>query len=646
MLMRLVLVAALLFSGSGVAGARAAASLARTATSVSAATPAPSVDTTAASSGDVSMTEHDVVVPAVEPTGRVVESPDVVAAQHDDRSIVADKVVKADRIESAVVQTDTFQTLGVTWPKDAQIDDLAAQVRTRAGDKWSDWVPLVASDGGPDVNSPDATHHGRGGTDSVWVGDADAVQLSFAATAGGGPDGLTLVLIGSDKPAAPSAASTPSAEGSAATFVTAAYRTAPLRTGIAAPRVISRSEWGAQDPVCTPDVASKLVGAVVHHTAGSNAYSTVAEAEQQIRNDQNYHINGRGWCDIGYNFIVDKWGNIYEGRANSLTEAVIGVHAGGFNTGTVGVAMLGTYTAAPSAATQQAVGQIIGWRLGAYGVDPQGQMDYYTGTGENSRYSNEWVSLPRVMGHRDVAYTACPGDGGYAALPTIRSLAAAYRSSIAFADAQSLVRALYVDLLGREAEPDGLASWSSLVVQGASSAQLVGVLASSEEYRRLRVAQAYRQVLGREPDEAGLSGWVAAIRDGAMSVDDVARLFYESPEFYALAGNDDVRFVSRLYEAMLGREASASEVEFWRGNLATMGRGGVAFTVWFSMEAAQMRAGAYYAQFLGREPEWSGRVYWAQSMLAQGEGAVRVGIAGSTEYWNRAITRYPAGPSS
>jgi SpoIID/LytB domain protein len=213
--------------------------------------------------------------------------------------------------------------------------------------------------------------------------------------------------------------------------------------------------------------------------------------------------------------------------------------------------------------------------------------------------------------------------------------------SVSSAAARSLVRALYVDLLGREAEPDGLASWSSLVVQGASSAQLVGVLASSEEYRRLRVAQAYRQVLGREPDEAGLSGWVAAIRDGAMSVDDVARLFYESPEFYALAGNDDVRFVSRLYEAMLGREASASEVEFWRGNLATMGRGGVAFTVWFSMEAAQMRAGAYYAQFLGREPEWSGRVYWAQSMLAQGEGAVRVGIAGSTEYWNRAITRYP-----
>ncbi|HEX7805350.1 MAG TPA: hypothetical protein VF413_04230, partial [Cellulomonas sp.] len=317
MLMRLVLVAALLFSGSGVAATRAALNPAHTVSSATAATPAPSASAPVASGGAVSMTEHDVVVPAVEPTGRVVESPDVVAAQHDAKAIVADKVATSDRIESAIVETDKFQTLGVTWPKNARIADLAAEVRTRVGDTWSDWVPLSPSDGGPDANSPDATPGSREGTDSVWVGDADAVQLSFAATAGGGPDGLSLVLIGSGKPATPSTASTPSAAGGSATFETAAYRTAPLRTATSAPRVISRSEWGAQAQVCTPDVASKLVGAVVHHTAGSNDYSTVAEAEQQIRNDQSYHINQLGWCDIGYNFIVDKWGNIYEGRANS-----------------------------------------------------------------------------------------------------------------------------------------------------------------------------------------------------------------------------------------------------------------------------------------------------------------------------------------
>ena len=110
-----------------------------------------------------------------------------------------------------------------------------------------------------------------------------------------------------------------------------------MSTAADAPQIISREEWGARPQVCQPAVATALVGAVVHHTADPNDYSTVAEAERRIRADQAYHIDGRGWCDIGYNFVVDKWGNIYEGRDNSLTQPIIGVHAGGFNTGTLGV---------------------------------------------------------------------------------------------------------------------------------------------------------------------------------------------------------------------------------------------------------------------------------------------------------------------
>ncbi|MBO9556935.1 peptidoglycan recognition protein, partial [Cellulomonas sp.] len=175
----------------------------------------------------------------------------------------------------------------------------------------------------------------------------------------------------------------------------------PLATA-AQPAVVTRAAWGARNQACAPDVASGLVAAVVHHTATTNGYASVDAAKAQIRNIQAYHIDGRGWCDIGYNFLVDKWGNIYEGRANGMTQPVVGVHAGGFNTGTVGVSMLGDYTATtPSAATQDAVGRIIGWRLGAYGVDPRGTMSYYTGNGDNSRFKNQWVTLPRVFGHRD-----------------------------------------------------------------------------------------------------------------------------------------------------------------------------------------------------------------------------------------------------
>ncbi|WP_407341781.1 hypothetical protein [Pengzhenrongella phosphoraccumulans] len=92
--------------------------------------------------------------------------------------------------------------------------------------------------------------------------------------------------------------------------------------------------------------------------------------------------------------------------------------------------MLGTYDAVPSAATQQGVGQIIGWRLGSYGLDPQETMNYYTGAGENSRFSNQNVSIQRIFGHRDTAFTACPGNGGYAALPNIREIAAQTARSV------------------------------------------------------------------------------------------------------------------------------------------------------------------------------------------------------------------------
>ena len=370
--------------------------------------------------GEATLARLDVVVPPVAASA-------VAASGATADSVVADQLVAPKRLESKVVEAASFQTVGVTWPEGTDVGGLGAQVRTRTDGTWSTWVDLAPGDDAPDAGTSDAAHAVRGGTEPVWVGDADAVQLAFAATAKGGPGGLSLSLIDSVAKPASDGIVNSSASGTA-TIRTAAYSSV-MAEAAGAPHVISRAEWGAATPACAADVASKLVGAVVHHTAGSMNYSSIGQAEAQIRGDQAFHINSRGWCDIGYNFIVDKWGNIYEGRENSLNRAVIGVHAGGFNTGTVGVAMLGTYDGLPSAATQDSVGWIIGWRLGAYNVDPESWMNYSTGGGEaggDSRYlSPQNVVLPRIMGHRDVAFTACPGNGGYAALPTIRAAAAA-----------------------------------------------------------------------------------------------------------------------------------------------------------------------------------------------------------------------------
>jgi hypothetical protein len=591
-----------------------------------------------ARSGGVLFKDLDIIVPPVAP-GQVATSVAPLKSTAAAGVVDADQLVAPRRVESEVVSAAGFQTLGVTWPEKAKVGDLGGQVRTRTDGKWSTWVDLGPSDTSLDAGTADAVR-ARGGTDPVSIGNADAVQLAFTATAKGGPAGLSLALIGSaEKPV--SDAVVGSTAGGEATIPTVVHPTSVVQA-IAAPTVITRAQWGAPAQACTPDVASTLVGAVVHHTADSNSYTTVAQAMQQIRNDAAYHISGLGWCDIGYNFIVDKWGNIYEGRAHSLTQPVVGAHAGGFNTGTVGVAMLGTYDAAPSAATQQSVARIIGWRLGAYGIDPMGSMTYYTGDGGvGAKFHNQNVALPRVSGHRDVWFTACPGDGGYAALPNIRAMAATFSYAQRFTQAQSVVKALYQDLLLRPADTSGLQAWSALLAGGVGQPALVAALTSSSEYVQLRIRQAYQKVLGRAADVGGLAGWTQQILAGRVGVDDVQRTFYASQEFVNRSGGTDAGYVAMMYQSILGRTASPAEVASWVAKVHQYGRGWVVNQIWFSLEAASARAGAYYPLFLKRAADPAGRAGWAIVLLAQGEGAVRTGIAGSGEYRLLALTRYP-----
>lgn len=590
------------------------------------------------------LVELSLVVPAVD-GGAVEESPEVRAARADEDVVLAEDVVVAERVSTEVVTTDAFQTIGVTWPEGADAAALEPQVRVMTDGEWSGWVELGQEDEAPDAGTADAENAVRDGTEAMWVGDAEAIQLSFAATADGGPDDLTLVLVGSEEvplPADDRIVGEAEAEADGEMVVqTATMSAVPFADSAPALQIVTRAQWGARAQVCTPDVASRLVGAVVHHTAGSNNYATVAEAMQQIRNDQRYHIESRGWCDLGYNFVVDKWGNIYEGRARSLTQPVVGVHAGGFNTGTVGVSMLGTYGVAPSAATQQAVAQIIGWRLGFYGVNPTGSMVYHTGSGENSKFQDEDVSLPRVFGHRDVAYTACPGDGGYNALPNIRAIAGSFSYGARFQQAGAVVRAMYEDLLGRGVDPSGLSTWSAMLAGGSGGPALVTSLTNSAEYIRLRIRQAYTEVLGREPEPGGMDHWYQTIRAGRATVDDVQRRFLSSDEFLSKAGGTNEGFVRRMYESVLGRTASSTEVTLWVGQIGARGRERVTDAIWFSREAAGRRAAVYYTVFLKRAAERAGVEFWATILLDRGEGAVRIGIAGSEEYRARALARYP-----
>jgi hypothetical protein len=192
-----------------------------------------------------------------------------------------------------------------------------------------------------------------------------------------------------------------------------------------APAIVPRLSWGADESIRRnqPSYADAVRFSVIHHTAGRNGYSR-SEAAAIVKGIQLYHVQGNGWNDIGYNFLVDRFGTVYEGRFGGIERNVIGAHARGFNTGSVGIAVLGTYGGAtPSREAQEAVARLVAWRLDLAHVDPAGLFTFISGGSERYR-SGVPVLLRVVSGHRDTGFTDCPGDGFYSRLNELAGEAA------------------------------------------------------------------------------------------------------------------------------------------------------------------------------------------------------------------------------
>ena len=197
-----------------------------------------------------------------------------------------------------------------------------------------------------------------------------------------------------------------------------AERVPPRTLSLAgSPPVISRLSWGANESIrrAAPLYAGGLHFAVVHHTAGTNSY-TRAESAAIVRGIMTYHVQGNGWNDIGYNFVVDRYGQIFEGRYGGIDRNVVGAHAEGFNTGSVGVAVIGSYSGAGiTAAAREALVRLLAWRLDVGHVDPLSTLTW--SSGGNGRFpTGVGVFLRAVSGHRDTGLTECPGDALYAQL--------------------------------------------------------------------------------------------------------------------------------------------------------------------------------------------------------------------------------------
>ncbi|MDQ4089558.1 MAG: peptidoglycan recognition protein, partial [Actinomycetota bacterium] len=194
----------------------------------------------------------------------------------------------------------------------------------------------------------------------------------------------------------------------------------PAGAAPAQPGIVTRSAWGADESFrtrnagCTqPLYAPNVRFSVLHHTAGTNTYNA-ADSAAIIRGIYHFHTHTNLWCDIGYNFLVDKFGTVFEGRYGGISSAVVGAHAEGFNTGSTGVAILGTFQTVPvPSAAYTAVKNLLAWKLALHGVDPTGTV---TVNGTQVR---------TITGHRDLNATQCPGDLAEGLLPQLRNEVAA-----------------------------------------------------------------------------------------------------------------------------------------------------------------------------------------------------------------------------
>jgi hypothetical protein len=172
--------------------------------------------------------------------------------------------------------------------------------------------------------------------------------------------------------------------------------------------------------------------AFVHHTVTVNAYGP-QDSAAIVLGIAKYHRDTNGWNDIGYNFLVDQYGQVFEGRAGGVDQPVVGAHAQGYNGQSTSVAQLGTFTAA--AITPQAMSataQLLGWKLSLHGVPTQGTVVLTSSGGSLNRFpAGTPVTVSRICGHRDGDATSCPGDVLYAQLPELRTRAAALAGPVA-----------------------------------------------------------------------------------------------------------------------------------------------------------------------------------------------------------------------
>lgn len=303
---------------------------------------------------------------------------------------------------STTLATSTHSMVAFTWTgrRDPRI-----RIRSRVQGRWTEWQRVALMHEEPDADA--AERSATRGTHLLWIGRSDGIHIRVD---GHRPADLSLVLLHprrlrSDRKVAAGA-------GGPGLM---------RRTATAKPKLLKRKAWGADESWRDgpPRFNSTLQQVHIHHTASGNDYSE-DDVPGLLRGFYRYHTKSLGWSDIGYNFLIDKFGRAWVGRAGGPGKLVRGAHTLGFNATSTGISVIGNYdSVAPNAQILSAVSALAAWKLSRHGLDATGSVTVVS-EGSDKFRARRAVSLPVIDGHRDTNDTACPGGLLYAQLPAIR----------------------------------------------------------------------------------------------------------------------------------------------------------------------------------------------------------------------------------
>lgn len=351
------------------------------------------------------------------------------------------------------------------------------------------------------------------------------------------------------------------------------------------PPIVTRAGWAADERlrVGRPGFAA-ISRLVVHHTAEpGNGLTDPAAA---MRGIYRYHVEHQGWSDIGYNFVIDEAGRVYEGRwaqgyvdggvhdgEDDAGRGVVGAHTGGYNTGAVGVALLGNfqYGARPTPAAVDSLVEVLAWKASVHGIDPVAGVTAGKFDGSETR------SVGTIAGHRDYSSTTCPGQSFYDSLDDVR---------------ERVRRRLLAGVVG----------YRVLTTDGAfvdfGEAEPLGSLS--------RASVATSPLLGAVGTPSGTGAWVVARNGGVFAFGDA--------RFLGSMGG------TRLNLPMVGMAAAPDGAGYW-----TVASDGGVFTFGSARFHGSTGDIALNKPIVGMAATPSGRGYW---MVATDGGIFAFGDAG------------------